>query len=80
MTIKNTLARLLAISLVLLIALPLPVLAQEIDAQPVLRQEEFDPIVGYRIYRLFRPSQEMRCEPRARDSFSSSRTTAPRAS
>jgi hypothetical protein len=46
MTIKDTLTRLLAISLALLMALPLQALAQESGTQPVLQQEELDQVLA----------------------------------
>jgi hypothetical protein len=46
MKIKDTLTRLLAVGLALLMAVPLQALAQESDTQPVLRQEELDQVLA----------------------------------
>jgi hypothetical protein len=46
MEMKDTLTRLLAVGLALLMAIPLQALAQESDTQPVLRQEELDQVLA----------------------------------
>ncbi|MCZ6874763.1 MAG: DUF3300 domain-containing protein [bacterium] len=46
MKIKDTLTRLLAVGLALLIAVPLQALAQESGTQPMLRQEELDQVLA----------------------------------